>query len=109
MRLLGGIALIFAALVAAPIANSEPGAYSSQDETFYRLLTEGTDNVPPITLTNPPLVRVQGLLACQRHDNGVDGLEVVHMLMADGPYSFDVANSITSAAEVAYCPEHLGF
>jgi hypothetical protein len=35
LRLLGCIALIFAALVAAPVAKSEPGTYSSQDETFH--------------------------------------------------------------------------
>jgi hypothetical protein len=28
------------ALIGAPIANAEPGAYSNQDETFFRLLVK---------------------------------------------------------------------
>jgi hypothetical protein len=85
------------------------GAYSSEDETFYRLITEGSDDTPGMILTNPPLVRAQGLLACQRMSDGVDDLDAVYMLMDEGPYSFDTASSITSAAVVAYCREHLGF
>jgi Protein of unknown function (DUF732) len=108
-RLLVGIALTFAALVAAPVANSEPGAYSSQDATFYRLLSEDTDDIPRMILANAALLRAQGLLACQRMSDGVDGLDAVYLLMDEGPYSFATANSITSAAQVAYCPQHLSF
>lgn len=37
----------------------------------------------------------------------MDGLDAVHLLQADEPYFFDVANSIVAAAEVAYCPSNL--
>lgn len=39
----------------------------------------------------------------------MDGLDTVHLLQAEGPYSFNVANSIVSAAAVAYCRDNLGF
>lgn len=110
-RLFGGAASLIAcaALAAVPIAKAEPGAFSSQDETFFRLLTGGTDDTPGLAITNYPLVRTQGLITCQRRSAGIYGLDTIHMLQAEGPYSFDVANSISSAAAVAYCPEHLGF
>jgi hypothetical protein len=103
-------ALLAVAVVTAgaPAADADPGAYSGQDETFYRLLTEpSSTGEPGLTLTDFALVRTQGLIACQRQDNGMDGLDAVYTLQSDGPYSFDVANSIVSAAEVAYCPDNL--
>lgn len=108
-RLVGIALLAASALVLAPPASAEPAAYSSGDQTFYRLLTEGGENAPPLTITDFPLIRAQGLLACQRRDNGMDGLDAIHLLQAEGPYSFDVANAISSAAAVAYCPDNLGF
>jgi Protein of unknown function (DUF732) len=104
-RLLGCAALILAALVVAPVASSEPGAYSQEDDWFYRSLTEGTEDSPGIVLTNPPLVRAQGLQACQRIDDGVDPVDASDMLMAEGPYSWDVASSIVASATVFLCPE----
>jgi hypothetical protein len=90
-QLLSGAALILTALVLAPAANAEPGAYSHEDEDFYRTLSEGTENIAPMVLTNPPLVRAQALQACQRMDEGVKTLDTVYMLMNEGPYSWDVA------------------
>jgi len=92
-------------IAVAPTVNADPGAYGDQDATFYRLLTAPQD--ANMTISNFGLVRSQGLEACQREDQGVDGLDAVHALMAEGPYSFDAANAIVSAAEVAYCPDHL--
>jgi hypothetical protein len=102
-------ALIVVALAAAPVAYADPGAYSSQDETFFRLLTEGSDANPGITVSNPPLVRAQGLLVCQRASQGMDTFDALHFLMSEGPYPFDVASDIASAAIVAYCPEYGDF
>lgn len=108
--LYSGLLLAATALATSfsPSASADPGAYSGQDETFFRLLTEpDEDGGPGLTLTNPALVRAQGLIACQRGDNGMRSLDVIYRLQAEGPYSFDVANAIVSAAHVAYCPEHL--
>lgn len=60
-----------------------------------------------MVIWNFPLVRSQGIAACQRQDAG----ETPHQALKDlqypnGPYAFDEANDITSAAEVIYCPWH---
>lgn len=109
VRLAGFALLVGSAFALAPLANSDPAAFSAGDETFYRLLTEGDDEDPGLTITNFPLIRAQGLQACQRQDDGMDGLDAVHLLQEEGPYSFDVANSIVSAAAVAYCRDNLSF
>jgi hypothetical protein len=93
------------AIALAPAANADPAAYSDQDAEFYRLLTSPQD--ANMTISDFALVRSQGLNACQREDQGMAGLDVVHALMADGPYPFDAANAIVSAAEVAYCRDNL--
>jgi hypothetical protein len=100
-------ALVFAALATAPVAIADPGVYSQEDDDFYRVLTEGTENIPGMVLTNPPLVRTQALQACQRMDDGVLNADAADMLMAEGPYSWDVASTIVAAATVIYCREHL--
>lgn len=107
-RLLGCTTLLIAAIVVSPVANSEPGAFSAEDDQFYRALSEGTEGIPGMVLTNPPLVRAQALQACQRMDDGVDKLDAIDMLMAEGPYSFDTAANIVATAVVYYCSEHLG-
>lgn len=94
---------MLAALFAAPVASSDPGASSQEDDWFYRALTEGTEDDQGIVLTNPPLVRAQGLQACRRIEDGVDPVDAVDMLMAEGPYSWDTASSIVAAATVFYC------
>ncbi|MUL80505.1 MULTISPECIES: DUF732 domain-containing protein [unclassified Mycolicibacterium] len=107
-RLIAGSALALAACgMTAGTANAEPAGSSTQDTTFFRLLTTPDDDGFFITVTNPSLLRTQGLAVCQRMDNGMDGLDAVYGMMADGPYPWDTANSISSAAVVAYCPEHL--
>jgi hypothetical protein len=40
-------------------------------------------------------------------DYGMSGLDAVYEVMRNGGYPFDIANSIVSAATVAYCPNHL--
>jgi hypothetical protein len=106
---LGGAVVLFGVIAAAPLASADPGVISPQDAEFYRLLTRNDDDGPGLVITNFPLVRAQGLLACQRLDNGLEAIDTVHLLQAEGPYSFDVANSITSAAVVIYCHDHFGF
>jgi hypothetical protein len=61
-----------------------------------------------VTVTNPALIREQGLSVCERIDNGMHPLDAIYQLMAEGPYSFDMANSISAAATVAYCEDNLG-
>jgi hypothetical protein len=97
---------IAAALLTAASVNAEPGGYTDQDADFYRLLTSPT--AAGMTVWDFPLVRVQGLLACQRQDNGIDGLTVRDMLQSEGPYPWKAANAIVSAADVIYCPRYLG-
>lgn len=90
-------------------ANAEPAGYSSQDETFFRLLTTPHgDDKRTIVVTNPQLMRAHGLLICELTDNGVSGLDAIHQLMAEGPYTFETANSISAAAKVAYCLRNVG-
>lgn len=107
-RSLGCAVLVLAALVVAPVADAEPGVQTEADEGFYTSLSEGAEGIAGMVLTNPPLVRAQGLQACQRMDDGVDKLDVIDMLMAEGPYSFDTASNIVATAVVYYCSEHLG-
>lgn len=109
-RPLGCAALVLAAFVVAPVAHSEPGAYSqADDERFYQLLTEPGTIVewPGLTVTDRSLVKMQALQACQRSTGGMRGAHVVMNLMREGPYSFDVASRIVSAGRVVYCPENL--
>ena len=73
---------------------------------FYRVLTEGDEESPPLVLTNRPLVRAQALQACQRIGGGVHPVDATDMLAVEGPYSWDTASSIVAAATVVYCPEH---
>ena len=56
-------------------------------------------------VTNFALLRAQGLMACQRLENGSGGLNAASQLQAEGPYSFDVAAHIVSSASVAYFPD----
>jgi hypothetical protein len=102
------VAGVCAAIVGAAPVNAEPAAYSGQDNIFYTLLTQPNDPRDAVVVTNFGLLRAQGLVACQRRDNGMSGLDAIYQLQAEGPYSFDMANSIASAAAVAYCPDQLG-
>lgn len=107
VRLFGTALLFGCSVLLAPTAHSDPGVFSAEDETFVRLLTEPYEDDPGLTITDFALVRSQGLLACQRLDDGLDGLDAIELLQDEGPYSFDVANSIVAAAVVTYCRSHL--
>ncbi len=96
---------MLAALVHAPSAIADPPADASPDELFYWSLTEGTDYSPGMVLTNPTLVRDQGLQACQRMGAGIDPVTASDMLEVEGRYSWDAAADIVSAALVHLCPE----
>jgi hypothetical protein len=51
-----------------------------------------------MTIWNFPLVKAQGLQACQRMDNGERPVDASDDLVAAAGYTFDDAVSITSAA-----------
>ena len=74
--------------------------------SFGCLATPSSDGLV-IKVMNPALIRAQGLMVCQRIDYGMDGLDAIYQLMAEGPYSFDVANAISASAKVAYCKDNL--
>ena len=103
--LIGGIAAFAIALVGAPTANA------TGDETFYRLLAKDFEaarvNGEEVVNRHWALLHGQGVKTCQLLDNGWDSIDVVYQLMREGSYIFDQASSISSSAEVAYCPWHL--
>ncbi len=92
-----GTATILAVMamgLAAPChADDDPDS----DRTFAMLL----DNHG--VLFNFRLERLEGQQYCESVIDGQSPLDATHDLMRDGDYSFDVANAITSAADVAYC------
>ena len=60
------------------------------------------------TVWNFPLVKAQGLRACQLHDiPGTRTVDVVDQLAAAGPYTFKEADSIVASALTVYCPWNL--
>lgn len=100
LKIMTGLAFVSVGL-AAPVQ-----ADAAQDEEFYRLLTEPNQD-HPMVIWDFPLVRSQGIAACQRQDAGETPYQAVKDLeYPNGPYSSDDANSITSTAEVIYCPWH---
>jgi hypothetical protein len=103
LMLLGCLAAVGLALAPQAGANSDPNA----DADFYRLLTE-PDQSHPIVIWNFPLVKAQGLHACQL-DNipGARTLDVIDALAVAGPYTWEDAESIVSSAFVIYCPWNL--
>lgn len=116
MRLIASVALLLGTCVSAmggvatiAVANAEPAGSSTQDDTFFWLLAEPDDDGFAITVTNPALMRVQGLRVCQNIDNGMASLDAANQLMVEGPYPKDVARRIASSAIVAYCNPHTDF
>lgn len=103
IRIVAGIACASASLVVpGPLAHADLG----QDQEFYRLLTE-RDQDHPMVIWNFGEVRSEGIGACEREDNGEAPFQALKELeYPNGPYSFDNANNITSAAETVYCPWH---
>lgn len=86
----------------APPAHAD----AKQDQDFYRLLTE-PDQDHPMVIWNFPLLREQGIEACQREDAGETPYQATKDLQyPNGAYTFDDANSLTSASDTTYCPLH---
>jgi Protein of unknown function (DUF732) len=93
-------ALAAATVGTASTASADTGGYSNSDALYYQDLTTGED---AITVSNFPLLVDQGREACQRMAEGASTQDAIYALMAEGPYSFDTANSIVSSAGVTYC------
>ena len=72
------------------------------DQHFAYFLTH--DDYAPMTILNFGVVKEMALRACAMEAQGVDGYTARKSIQYAGGYSFDQANSITSAAEVEYCP-----
>ena len=106
IKITAGAAVVAAGL-GSLLAAAPAQADAKQDQNFYWLLTRpDRDN---LTITNFPLVRAQGIAACQRQDAGEPPYQALKDLQYPrGPYTFSIANSITSAAEAVYCPWHIG-
>jgi hypothetical protein len=68
-----------------------------QDNTFRTLLID--DGV----LFSFNLEKRQGQHVCDLQEAGMRPVDAVYELMRDGGYPWDIANSISSAATVAYC------
>ena len=100
--LLLGLAAIGTVGLAAPAH-----ADATQDQHFYRLLTEPNQDYPMV-IWNFPLVRSQGIASCQREDAGETPIQSTYFLdrRYGGPYTFEYANDITSSADTIYCPWH---
>jgi hypothetical protein len=105
IKIVAGLAFVAAAMAApGPTARADLG----QDQEFYRLLTE-PDQTHPMVIWNFPEVRAEGIGACEREDAGEAPFQALTDLeYPNGPYTFDNASAITSAAEVIYCPWHGG-
>lgn len=81
-------------------------ADASQDQEFYRLLTEPNQD-HPMVIWNFAEVRSEGIAACLRQDAGEPPYQSIQDLeRPNGPYTFDEANNIASSAETIYCPWH---
>src|ERR1700739_3192667 len=71
---------------------------NSPDAQFFWLLTEPNQE-RPMVIWNFPIVRSQGIAACQREDAGETPYQATKDLQyPNGPYTFDDAHSITPAA-----------
>lgn len=90
-------ALTVVGLLIVPTAHAAPNIENAEDETFIRLL----DGAGVLFSFN--LQKRQGQRYCRDVIDGATSLEAKQDLMELGGYSFDVANSIGSAAAVAYC------
>ncbi len=108
MSLAAGLVLMVAMLGRALLSAPTSHASVHQDQEFYFLLTEPNQD-HPMVISDFPLVRSQGIQACQREDSGETPMQVTDNLdrRYGGPYLFDDASNITSTAEVIYCPWHL--
>jgi hypothetical protein len=102
--------IIMAGLAFASVGLAGPAhADAGQDQEFYRLLTMADPDSPrtaPMAVPNFPLARSQGITGCQSEDAGETPYQSVKDLQQNGPYAFDDANNIMSAADTIYCPSH---
>ncbi|MCV7303020.1 DUF732 domain-containing protein [Mycobacterium barrassiae] len=98
-----GFAMFGAAIALAVPAN----AAVEQDQQFHRLLTRPNQD-DPMVIWDFSLVRAQGIGVCQRQDAGLTAMQALYDLdeRYGGPYPFELASSISSAANVIYCPWH---
>jgi hypothetical protein len=95
-------ALAVAATVYAPAGHAD----IQQDQEFYRFLTERNQD-HPLIVTDFAVVRANGIRSCQLMDEGATPMQALHSIeIPNGPYNFDTANDISSAAGVVYCPWH---
>lgn len=95
--------LLTATILLAPTAKAD----TSQDQGFYRLLVD-PDQDHPMVIWDFPLIRAQGIEACQREDAGETPMQTTYHLdqKYGGPYTFEDASNITAAADTIYCPWH---
>jgi hypothetical protein len=102
IKIMAGLAFVSVGLAAPAQADA------NQDRDFYRSLTD-PDQDHPMVIWNFPGIRSQGIASCQQEDAGATPMRALYYLdrRYGGPYDFDVANDITSAAGVIYCPWHL--
>lgn len=97
-----GLAIFGAVALAVP-----SNATVAQDQQFHRLLTR-PDQENPMLIWDLSLVRSQGVGVCQRQDSGLTAMQALYELdqRYGGGYPFEIASSISSAANVIYCPWH---
>jgi hypothetical protein len=98
---------IMAGLASASVGLAAPAqADADQDQRFYRLLTD-PDQDHPMVIWNFALVRSLGIATCQREDGGDTPYEATEALEhPNGPYNFDDADNVASAARTIYCSWH---
>jgi len=77
---------------------------TTPDQHFAYLLTHDDDPAYNVVIMDFALLKAQGLRACQQETNGMSKLNATDALQSAGGYTFEQANSITSAADVEYCP-----
>lgn len=96
------VPVLMAALFATPTAGADPDDWATtpdQDALFRSLLDiDGT-------VFNFKMERYQGLRYCHDLRAGKDVISATDDLAKYGGYSWDVANSISTAAGGAYCPD----
>ena len=78
------------------------------DQQFAYFVTHD-DDAPNFRIMDFNILKSQALRYCQQVSNGMDKLDALYDLQNLGGYTFDQANSISSAAVVLYCRENLGF
>lgn len=108
IRIAVGVAAASAVALTSATANAYPmfpcPNPDDQDRMFVRMLEHDG------TLFSFNLEAMQAKRACDMEAYSVNAqqdLAIVNDLMVQGGYGFDVANSIVSAGNVAYCPRNL--